>query len=402
MLVNVRDSVVPLRKGEVMSGGNPLVSVVMPVHNGAEWLPAALDGVLAQTMGDFELVAVDDGSTDAVPQVLAAYAARDPRVRVLTHATPQGAGAARNAGLDAAQGAYLLFLDADDLFEPELLERAVEEARRSGADMVLLGADEFEVEGAWRANGFYLAAGLLPADVPFCRDDVPTRLFQLCTPEPWTKLFRRSFVLEHGLRFQQLQNTNDLLFTLSGLALARRVGVARDVLVHHRVGRAGGIQASRSRDPLAFLEALRALRARLELEGLLGQLGESYANLAVFHCLFNDDAPADWPRVFAELGVAGLPRGRYWIAGDYVRVVRLVSEFWQEGASPADAYDANFWRTAALMWRGDCRSGEQRLQHTALQVEEAWAEVGRVKSSASFRLGRAMTAPLRKLRGDRD
>ena len=383
----------------------PSVSIVMPVHNGAEWLPAALDGVLAQTMGDFELIAVDDGSTDDVPQVLAAYAARDPRVRVLTHATPQGAGGARNAGLDAAQGAYLLFLDADDLFEPELLGRAVEEARRSDADMVLFGADEFEVEGVRRANGFYLAAGLLPVDVPFCRDDVPTRLFQLCTPEPWTKFFRRGFVLEHGLRFQQLQNTNDLLFTLSGLALARRVGVARDVLVHHRVGRAGGIQASRSRDPLAFLEALRALRARLELGGLLDQLGESYANLVVFHCLFNDDAPADWPCVFAELGVAGLACDRYWIEGDYTRVVRLVSESWQEGASPAGAYDADFWRTATLMWRDDCRSCEQRLQqlqHAALQAEEAWAEVARVKSSASFRLGRAMTAPLRKLRGDGD
>ncbi len=378
------------------------VSVIIPVHNGAEWLPAALDGVLAQTLGDFELIVVDDASTDAVPRVLAAYAARDARVRVLTQDVSRGAGAARNAGLDAARGEYLLFLDADDLFEPMLLERAVGEARRTDADLVLLGADEFETEGAWRENGFYLAAGLLPAKTPFCRDDVPTRLFQICTPEPWTKLFRRSFVLGHGLRFQQLQNTNDLLFTLSGLALARRVSAVRDVLVHHRVGRVGGIQASRSRNPLAFLEALRALRACLASEGLLDQLGESYANLAVFHCLFNDDAPADWPCVFAELGVAALQSGHYWIAGDYARVVRLVSESWREGESPAGAYDADFWRAAALMWRDDCKACEGRLQEASVQADEARDEVERVKSSASLRLGRALTAPLRKLRGDQD
>lgn len=381
--------------------GLPLVSIVMPVHNGAEWLPAALDGVLAQTRGDFELIVVDDGSTDDVPEVLASFAARDSRVRVLTHATSLGAGAARNAGLDVAQGEYLLFLDADDLFEPTLLERAAEQARVTGADMVLLGADEFGVPGEWRENSFFLAAGLLPVHMPFCRDDVPARLFQLCTPEPWTKLFRRSFVLEHGLRFQQLQNTNDLLFTLSGLALAQRVSVVRDVLVHHRVRRVGGIQASRGRDPLAFLEALRALRNRLEAEGLLDQLRESFANLVVFHCLFNDDAPADWPCVIAELGVGDLPGDRYWLEGDYSRVARLVSGSWREGVSPAEAYSADFWRTAAVAWRDDCHSCEERLRQATAQVDEAWAEVERVKASASFRLGSTLTTPLRKLRGDK-
>ena len=391
-----------MRMSILDSNAKPTVSVIIPVHNGGEWLGAALDGVLAQTLADFELIVVDDGSDDGTPQVLADYAARDTRMSVLTHVSSLGAAAARNDGLDVACGEYLLFLDADDLFQPSLLERVVGEARRTSADMVLFGADEFEAEGEWRQNELFLSSGLLPKSLPFCRDDVPTSLFQLCTPEPWTKLFRRSFVHEHGLRFQRLHNANDLLFTLSGLALAGRVSVARDVLVHHRVGRAGSIQASRKRAPLAFLEALRALRRRLEVEGLLGQLGESYANLAAFHCLYNSDAPADWPSVFAELGVAALPHDAYWIQGDYSSVVRLVCESWQEGVSPADAYDAEFWRTAALMQLSERRSCEQLAQQASSQADDAWAEVDRVKSSASFRLGRALTAPLRKLRPDRN
>ncbi len=381
-----------------MTQSAPLVSVIMPVHNGAEWLPAALEGVLAQTMGDFELIAVDDGSTDAVPQVLGAYAARDPRMRVITHVTPQGAGAARNAGLDAARGTYLLFLDADDLFEPELLERVVTAAQAARADVALFGADEFDPAGVTRENRFIFAHELLPACDPFNRDDVPARLFQLCTPEAWTKLIRREFAQERGLRFQDLPNTNDMLFTLSALALAERVTSVCGTFVHHRVGRAGSIQTSRKRTSLAFLDALRALQSRLRREGLLDQLQESFANLAVFHCLYNAEAPASWPCVFAEFGVGLLPADAYWQPGDFARVAGLVCEAWDDSASPADAFPPQFWRQATFAVHDALVASERA--HRA-DVEQAWAEAELVKSSASFRLGRALTAPMRLFRRGR-
>lgn len=373
----------------------PLVSVIMPVHNGAPWLSAALEGVLAQTMADFELIAVDDGSTDAAPELLAGFASRDARVRVVTHASSQGAGPARNTGLDAAQGAYLLFLDADDLFEPELLERTVAAAQAAQADVVLFGADEFDRVRLARENPFILARELLPACDPFNRDDVPARLFQLCTPEAWTKLIRREFAQAHGLRFQDLPNTNDMLFTLSALALAQRVTSVRDVLVHHRVGRAGSIQTSRKRTSLAFLDALRALQTRLRQEGLLDQLQESFANLVVFHCLYNAEAPAPWPQIFAEFDVGHLPAVAYWQPGDFARVVGLVCEAWDDDASPADAFPPQFWYQAAFAQHDALVASE--LAHRA-DVEQAWAEAELVKGSVSFRLGRALTAPMRLFR----
>lgn len=375
-----------------MAGRDPLVSIVMPVHNGAPWLDEALAGVLAQTMGDFELVAVDDGSTDATPGMLAAYAARDTRVRVLTHTSSQGAGPARNSGLSAARGEYLLFLDADDAFEPTLLERTMAAAQAAQADMVLFGADEL-APARRRKNRFIFVEELLPARDPFNRDDVPTRLFQLCTPEAWSKLIRRDFVEEQGLRFQDLKNTNDMLFTMSALALARRVTSVREVLVHHRVGRRGSIQSSRGRS-LVFLDALRALQARLDSEGLLPQLQESFANLAVFHCLFNDKAPAPWPHVFAEFGVNQLASDAYWLEGDFLRVAGLICGSWDEATSPAEAYGAEFWRSAALAEHAEMLRREREHEE---DMERAWDEAELVKASTSFRLGHALTAPMRLL-----
>ncbi len=100
----------------------PLVSVVMPVFNGAAYLPEAVDSILGQTYENLELVAIDDGSTDDTPRILAAVA--DRRVRVLTQAN-RGVAGALNAGIGASRGSLIARMDADDLSEPIRIERQV-------------------------------------------------------------------------------------------------------------------------------------------------------------------------------------------------------------------------------------------------------------------------------------
>lgn len=369
----------------------PLVSIVMPVYNGAAWVRPCLDSILCQTMGDFELIVVDDASTDETPGILADYAARDARITVVTHSCNTHAGTARNDGMERATGTYLLFLDADDLYDPRLLERAVDCAQAGDADMVLFGADEFEGDPAHaRPNPFLLNLPVVPDKRPFNRTDIPDRLFQICTPEPWSKLFRRSFV-EHvapggaPLRFQGMQNANDLFFTMAALASAERVDVVPDVLVHHRKGTAGGVQSRKAQEPLAFLDALRALKAYLEQEGLFDRLSASFANLAVFHCLFNEAAPADWPAVFAELGVSKLERGQFAFSGDYERFVGMVIDSWGGSSVDPVCYGADFWREAALAYRARAR--------------EAQEELGRVLGSVPLKLGLKLTWLPRAMKG---
>jgi glycosyltransferase involved in cell wall biosynthesis len=99
----------------------PRVSVIIPSHNYARYLPEALASVIAQTMTEWECIVVDDGSTDETPSVLESYVARDRRIRAL-RLDGRGPAAARNAGVRASTGAYLQFLDADDLLAPAKLE----------------------------------------------------------------------------------------------------------------------------------------------------------------------------------------------------------------------------------------------------------------------------------------
>src|SRR4051794_13197703 len=107
-----------------MAPTEPTVSVVVPTYNQPRLLSETLDGVLAQTFADFEVVVVDDGSTDDTPAVLARYAGRDGRVRVVRQPNA-GIGAARNRGLDEARGRYVAPLDHDDLWMPGKLAAQV-------------------------------------------------------------------------------------------------------------------------------------------------------------------------------------------------------------------------------------------------------------------------------------
>jgi O-antigen biosynthesis protein len=112
--------------------GGPVVSVIIPVKNRPQVIVEAIESVRAQTYESWELLVVDDGSTDETPEVLRAQAARDPRIRVIELGTSQGAGAARNAGIDAARGHYLSFLDSDNTWEPNFLQLSLAVAYGEG------------------------------------------------------------------------------------------------------------------------------------------------------------------------------------------------------------------------------------------------------------------------------
>ena len=103
----------------------PRVSMVMPVHNGARWLAEAIESVLTQDFGDFELILVDDASRDASPAIMADAAARDPRVRLLHLDTNVGLPAALNHGFAAARSELHSWTSDDNLLRPTMLARLV-------------------------------------------------------------------------------------------------------------------------------------------------------------------------------------------------------------------------------------------------------------------------------------
>src|SRR5574337_525468 len=100
--------------------GAPRISVVMPTYNGERFLRAALESILGQSFRDFEVIVIDDGSTDSTPAILREFAAKDPRVIVLTNDHNLGIAGATNRGLAVARGEYIALHDHDDISLPQI------------------------------------------------------------------------------------------------------------------------------------------------------------------------------------------------------------------------------------------------------------------------------------------
>ena len=114
----------------------PLLSIIVPIYRVEAYLPRCIDSILAQTFADFELILVDDGSPDGCPALCDAAAQRDPRVRVI-HQKNGGLSAARNAGLDAARGQWIGFVDSDDYAAPEMYETLLRRVRADDAQLAV-------------------------------------------------------------------------------------------------------------------------------------------------------------------------------------------------------------------------------------------------------------------------
>ena len=251
------------------------VSVIVPVYNVAPYLRQCMDSLVGQTLREIEVICVDDGSTDGSGAILDEYAVRDSRIRVI-HQANAGAGAARNAGLAMATGEYLFFCDPDDWCRREMLAKLYGKARRTSADVLVASVRGYESE-----TGRLLRVRRLsgwPRGV-FGARQLGDRLFTLSRQTVWDKLFRRAFVFENSLRFQETPRYNDMLFCDLSLACARRIAVLHYAGYCHRSGRPGGLQFDRASSPELVLDVLDAIRAELNRRGLFEGCEAAYARL---------------------------------------------------------------------------------------------------------------------------
>ena len=118
---------------------NPKISVIVPLYNCIEYFPQCIDSILAQSFKDFEIIVVDDGSTDGSYELAEQYAKTNGNVIVLQQ-EHRFAGVARNTGMGHARGEYLIFLDSDDYFEENLLHDALARIEETNADICAFGA----------------------------------------------------------------------------------------------------------------------------------------------------------------------------------------------------------------------------------------------------------------------
>ncbi|MCQ2070626.1 MAG: glycosyltransferase [archaeon] len=333
------NSMVPVDKGleERLSEytDRPAVSVVMPVFNAEDYLRETLDDILGQSVSEIELICVDDGSTDGSLQILEEYCAEHPNMRLFRQEN-LFAGVARNTGLEHVRGDYVIFLDSDDRFDHRMIEFALGSALENGSDAVIFEADTFDSEtDVYAPSRWQFRTDLLTDDV-FSPDDPGVNLFQITTGVPWNKLFRTEMVRRNGLRFQELQRSNDVYFVLSALSRSERISAVRKVLVHYRKNNVHSLQGTNSRTPLDFYHAFLAAKKNLMGSRSYVFLKNSFVNACIRNCVNNYDKQGSVEsamvllvhfkeHIFDELDVFSVPEDSVFYPDDLDTLKRMDS-----------------------------------------------------------------------------
>ena len=202
-----------------------MVTIIAPVYNTLPMVPAMVESVLCQTCPEWELILVDDGSTDGSGAICDWYADADPRIKVI-HQANKGLSAARNAGLSIATGEYLQFLDSDDWLSPDALEILLKTISDSNADMVI-----FDAQYEWSDYSMHersaLAPGIYTPEVILEKLSVPS-----LPPYAWNKFCLRS--LYDGVLFPVGEKWEDVPTVVYPVSRAKKISVIDRSLYHYR------------------------------------------------------------------------------------------------------------------------------------------------------------------------
>ena len=395
----------------------PIVSVIIPAYNAADYIEQTLNSVCSQTLEDIEVIVVDDGSTDETRAIVSSFVERDRRVTLIEQAN-QFAGIARNNGMDKASGDYLYFLDADDYIEPDALENMLGAIRETGADIAIARSEGFDNQSSDK----WLIGGVLeniPCNRLVTQREYAAHLFSSFIGWPWDKLFRKAFIDKTGLRFQALRTTNDALFVFGALAMASGVVGVDSVLFHHRSNNKISLEGTRTRswgNAIAAMESIHELLlSSEETKACLPSFNNWILNYSCWTINTLPDKEADGYLNEVSRLIAGLPESGY----------TGVAE--QELRRLANANRANAVRSSIALRQElqkcceenrDLVSAVERLNNEVARqqqenerlrnsldvantaVDECRKDVQAVYDSHSYRIGNALLKPLSLIKRD--
>ncbi|MFI3327563.1 MAG: glycosyltransferase family 2 protein [Rikenellaceae bacterium] len=311
------------------------VSIIIPVYNTEKYLRECLDSIVGQTLQEIEVVCVNDGSTDGSLEILKEYAAKDSRI-IIVDKENEGAGESRNKGLAVAKGDAVIFFDSDDYMEPSALEVMYKALMRDVSDLVVCRSMEIDEDGAALGPiNYSVKSNLIDGKSKFSPLDYASHIFQIFVGWPWDKLYRRSFIIDSGLQFQNLRNSEDTFFILISLVLAEQITCVDDCFMLHRKHQRS-ISVTRQKHSTCFIDALEHMYLMLKEKKIFDAYMRSYQNYCIsfakwhYATIGNDKSREvivkSSAKLFKKYGLIKLGQGAFYDKGDYQWMMHIYAK----------------------------------------------------------------------------
>ena len=223
-----------------MEKKTPRISIVMPCYNVEDYIDECLNSIFSQSFKDYEIIAVNDSSTDLTLKILNDYEKKYKCLHVYTQKN-KGAGAARNYGLTKAVGKFVLFMDSDDFLEPNALQILNDATKKEDVDAYYYNYYRFDHKFHTKTKvqlykEYTTSFTSKNLTIPYQYIDVESEKINLIRNEvaPWNKLYRKDFILKNDIKFDELYNVNDRTFYYAALLKSKKIIFINSYLINYR------------------------------------------------------------------------------------------------------------------------------------------------------------------------
>lgn len=225
----------------ILNKSAPFFSVIVPAYNVQQYLKQCIDSILAQSFIDYEVILVNDCSTDTSGNICDEAANRDNRINVVHKPVNEGLGCARNTGLDNASGQYVLFLDSDDFLTDENTFLYMHsKILKSQCDLLIAGYEKyFDIDNS-------TTEGMLPAETSLCGDRAELIRKNTYKALAWNKIVKRELINDNHLRFPSMRYSEDTIWCYQLLKYAKNIDILTKSVFAYRQ-REGSIVSQKDR-----------------------------------------------------------------------------------------------------------------------------------------------------------
>lgn len=259
-------------------------SIIIPVYNVKEYLEECLESIVNQSFKDFEVICVNDGSTDNSLEILQKYAEKDERFKVLNQEN-QGQGVARNNALKIANGEYILFVDPDDFVEFDMLEVLKERLDVQNIDVAFFDYQIFGENTKTKIVRFMdeMKNNLnlnIDDNFVFNWQELVKNNFSSIPMMVWNRVYSNKFIQDNNIRFAPNKHAEDHIFSISATLLADKISYIKKTLYHYR-NRPGSAVNKVSEEIFCVFENIKILENFLKQNGLFEEYENNYRSYVV-------------------------------------------------------------------------------------------------------------------------